>query len=81
MVKIVTVVVVMEREEGEGEDNGEEAMAMIQETRGMEERGLTTSLAPAGGKEMRITVKVQDPMLTCKSLHAFNSYYRRTDTY
>ena len=68
--KMVTVMVVMEREEVEGEVGEEKAVETTLMMR--EERGLTTSLAPAGGKEMRMMVKVQDPMLTCKSLFVCN---------
>ena len=59
-----TVVAVMEREEGAGEVDGERDMEMTLVMKGREERGLTTSLAPADRKE-RTMLKLQDPMLTC----------------
>lgn len=62
--KKVRAVVVMEREEGAREVDGERDMEMVQMMKGRGETGLTTSLAPVDGKE-RMMKKLQDPMLTC----------------
>jgi hypothetical protein len=67
----VKKVVVMERGEGAREADGERVMEVTQMMMGREERGLTTSLAPADGKERMVMMKLQDPMLTCMNNYPF----------
>lgn len=62
--KVVRVVIVVERKEVGGEADGEKDTEMTQTMIGKGERELTTSLAPADGKE-RMMMKLQDPTLTC----------------
>ena len=64
-VKKVRAVVVMEREEGAQEVDGERDMEVTQMMKGRGETGLTTSLAPVDGRERMTMKKLQDPMLTC----------------
>lgn len=64
-VKKVRAVVVMEREEGALEVDGERDMEVTQMMKGRGETGLTTSLAPVDGRERMTMKKLQDPMLTC----------------